>query len=60
MTEKINYNEVSFFYKGEKAMVDYSQMQSFSLIKSCIEVFAFYGMNDITASDIQQFKKNFR
>lgn len=55
MIEGIDFNETCFFYKSEKAMVDYSQMQSFSLIKSCIEIFAYYGLNDFTASDIHSF-----
>lgn len=55
MSEKINYSEAIFFYKSDKAMVDYSLMQSFSLIKSCIEPFSYYGINDITAADIHKF-----
>ncbi len=51
----INFTEVSFFYKSPDSLVDYSRMQSFSLIKSCIEVIAYYGIRDFTADDIKDF-----
>ena len=51
----INFTEVSFFYKSPDALVDYSRMQSFSIIKSCIEVIAYYGIKEFTAEDIRDF-----
>lgn len=51
----INFTEVNFFYKSPDALVDYSRMQSFSVIKSCIEVIAYYGIKEFTAQDIRDF-----
>lgn len=51
----INFTEAAYFYKSPSSLVDYSQMQSFSLIKSCIEVLAYYGIKEFTASDIRDF-----
>ena len=53
--QNINFREASFFYKDEHSLVDYSQMQSFSLIKSCIEVFAYYNVVDFSAEDVKEF-----
>lgn len=52
---RINFKEAEFFYKNPLALVDYGQMQSFSLIKSSIEIFAYYGIEDFTAADIKAF-----
>lgn len=52
---KINFKEAEYFYKSEHAIVDYSQMQSFSLIKSCIEIFAYYGVNVFSPADVKEF-----
>ncbi len=52
---KINFSEVNYYYKSPYALVDYSFMQSFSIIKSCIEVFVYYGINEFTASDVKSF-----
>lgn len=52
---KINFDEAEYFYKSEHAIVDYSQMQSFSLIKSTVELFAYYGITDFSAADIKAF-----
>ncbi len=52
---KIDLDEALYFYKSPQAMVDYSLMQSFSLIKSAVEVFAYYGINDIYPVDIRDF-----
>lgn len=51
----INMTEAKYFYKSPNSFVDYSQMQSFSLIKSCIEVFAYYKVNDFFPSDVRDF-----
>lgn len=55
LIEKINFNEAEFFYKNPHALVDYSQIQSYSLIKSSIELFAYYGIMDFSPSDIKEF-----
>ena len=52
---KINFEDVSYFYKSPEALVDYSLMQSFSLIKSAVEIFAYYKINDIYPSDVKAF-----
>lgn len=52
---RINSKEVEFIYKSPLSLVDYSRIQSFSLIRSSIEVFAYYGIEDFTAEDIKQF-----
>ena len=49
---KINFSEAEFFYKSPDAFVDYSNMQSFSLIKSTVDVFVYYGIRDFAAEDI--------
>ena len=46
--EKINYTEAELFYKSPYALVDYTSVQSFTLIKSCIELFAYYGAEKFT------------
>ena len=51
----INFKEAEFFYKNPHALVDYSQMQSFSLIKSTVDVFVYYGIRDFAAEDISRF-----
>ncbi len=51
----INMEEAKYFYNNPHSLVDYSQMQSFSLIKSCIEVFAYYNAVDFTPEDIKEF-----
>ena len=53
--EKINFQEAEFFYKSPYALVDYSIIQSFSLIRSTVEVFAYYGITDFTPEDIRHF-----
>ena len=52
---RINFNEVNYFYKSPFALVDYSMMQSFSLIKSSVEIFAYYGILSFKSSDIRDF-----
>ena len=52
---KINFSETEFFYKSPDAFVDYSNMQSFSLIKSTVDVFVYYGIRDFAAEDISRF-----
>lgn len=52
---KINFDEVNYFYKSPFALVDYGMMQSFSLIKSSIEVLAYYGIVSFRSSDIRDF-----
>ena len=56
--KKINLNEVTYFYKSPYALVDFSNMQSFSLIKSTIEIFAYYNINDFTADDVRELFVN--
>ncbi len=51
----INFREVEFIYKNPHSLVDYSKMQSFSLIKSSIEVFSYYGVDPFTPSEIKEF-----
>ena len=53
--DKIRFNEAEYYYKSEHAIVDYSQMQTYSLIKSCIEVFAYYDITDFTAVEMKAF-----
>ena len=52
---KINFDEVNYFYKSPFALVDYSMMQSFSLIKSSVEIFAYYNILSFESSDIRDF-----
>lgn len=51
----INFREVEYIYKSPHSLVDYSKMQSFSLIKSSIEVFAYYGIDQFSPSEIKAF-----
>lgn len=53
--ELINYDEAELFYKSELSLVNYAEVQSFTLIKSCIELFAYYGAMEFTATDIKSF-----
>ncbi len=52
---KINFAEACYFYKSPDAFVDYSNMQSFSLIKSTVDVFVYYGIRDFRPEDIRDF-----
>ena len=51
----INFKEAEYFYKNPHSLVDFTQMQSFSLIKSCIEVFNYYNIREFTADDVKVF-----
>lgn len=53
--ERINWEEAGFFYKSPLALVDYGNMQSFSLIRSSVELFSYYGIVDFTPNDITEF-----
>ncbi len=52
---KINYPEAELFYKSPHALTDYSSVQSFTLIRSSIELFAYYNALDFSADDIKEF-----
>lgn len=60
LLDRIDFNEVEYIYKSPLSLVDYSRIQSFSLIKSSIEVFAYYGITDFTAEDVKQFFERLR
>ena len=51
--DRLNFNEVIYFYKSPDSFADYGSMQSFSLIRSTVEVFAYYGTTAFTAEDIR-------
>ena len=40
LTDKINFDEVEYLYKSPDTMVDYSDVVSFTLIKSSVEIFS--------------------
>lgn len=52
---KMNFDEVNYYYKSPFALVDYSLMQSFSIIKSCVEIFVYYGITEFSAYDVKCF-----
>ena len=52
---RINFTEAEYYYKSPHTLLDCSYMQSFGLIKSTVDVFVYYGINDFTAEDIQAF-----
>lgn len=52
---KMNFDEINYYYKSPKSLVNYSLMQSFSIIKSCIEVFAYYEITEFKAIDVKIF-----
>lgn len=52
---RMNFDEINYYYKSPQALVDYSFMQSFSIIKSCIEIFVYYEITEFTAKDIKDF-----
>ena len=53
--DRINFAEVEYFYKSPLSLVDFSIIQSFSLIKSTVEVFAHYGIVEFRPEEIRQF-----
>lgn len=55
MNNSINFKEAEYFYKNPRSLVDYTQMQSFSLIKSCIEVFNYYNIFEFTPEQVKDF-----
>lgn len=52
LVDSINFTEVEYFYKSPLSLVDFSILQSFSLIKSTVEVFAHYGIREFCPEDI--------
>lgn len=52
---KMDFDEINYYYKSPQALVDYSLMQSFSVIKSCVEVFVYYGVTEFSAEDVKSF-----
>ncbi len=52
---RLNFKEIEFFYKAPNSLTDFSQMTSFSLIKSCVEVLVYYDITSFTSTDIKQF-----
>ena len=52
---KLNFKEIEFFYKAPNCLTDFSQMTSFGLIRSSVEVFAYYNITPFTSSDIKEF-----
>ena len=52
--ERIDLAEVDFFYHSPHAFVDYTAMQSFSLIKSTVDILVYYGITDFTPHDIRE------
>ena len=55
LTDKINFEEVEYLYKSPDTMVDYSDVVSFTLIKSSVEIFQYYGITSFSADDIKRF-----
>lgn len=55
LTDKINFDEVEYLYKSPDTMVDYSDVVSFTLIKSSVEIFQYYGITSFSAEDIKRF-----
>ena len=55
LTDKINFEEVEYLYKSADTMVDYSDVVSFTLIKSSVEIFQYYGITSFSADDIKRF-----
>lgn len=53
--KKIDFHEAELFYKSPFSFVDYTLMQSFSLIKSTVEVFAYYGASPFSPEDVRDF-----
>ena len=52
--EKINFDEAEFFYK-HNSITDFSSMTSLGLIRSCIEIFGYYGIKSFTGNDVKAF-----
>lgn len=51
---KLNFNEINFFYNDPRSIIDHSMLVDFSLIRSIIEVIAYYDALDFTAQDISE------
>ena len=54
LNERIDLDEVRFFYLSPRTMIDNSGLASFGLIKSSVDVFVYYGINEFTAGDIRE------
>jgi len=52
--DKINFDEAEYFYK-HNSITDFSTTTSLGLIRSCIEVLAYYGADSFTGNDIKEF-----
>ena len=52
ITRRVNMREISYFYTSPDVLIDNSGLNSFSLIRSIIEVLDYYGIKDFTAEDV--------
>ena len=52
ITERVNMDEIIYFYTSPDVMIDNRGLHSFSLIRSIIEVLDYYGVKDFTAEDV--------
>ena len=52
--DKIDLDEARFFYSSPLTMINNSGLESFGLIKSSVDIFVYYGINEFTAEDIKE------
>lgn len=57
ITQKVNMREISYFYTSPDVLIDNSGLNSFSLIRSIIEVLDYYGVKEFTAGDVYRIFK---
>ncbi len=53
-TDMIDLKEAEYFYRSPHTLIDNSGLESFGLIKSTVELFVYYGVNDFSANDIKE------
>ena len=51
--DRINFDEAEYFYKNN-SITDFSTTTSLGLIRSCIEILAYYGVDSCTGDDIKE------
>ena len=54
IADRIELDEVRFFYLSPDTMIDNSGLESFGLIKSSVDVLVYYGINEFSAEDIKE------
>ena len=54
ITQMVDLGEIKHFYTSPETLIDNGNLNSFSLIRSIIEVLDYYGVKTFTAEDVHR------